>query len=96
MTSRPHTSALGLGWTQGSVRLLASLTPTKEKETLVLAPAFDEQAADALYETLAVFRDAFDVRSFNAAALLPPLSATPRTGKGSPVLYASWTAVRSA
>ncbi|MCY4583209.1 MAG: hypothetical protein OXE50_10510 [Chloroflexi bacterium] len=66
-------AALGLGWTQGSARVLASLTPTKEKETLILAPSFDEDAADALYATLAVFRDALGVQSFNAVALLPPL-----------------------
>ena len=78
-----HTS-LGLGWTRGSVRMLASLTPTKEKETLILAPTFGEDAADALYETLAVFRDAFGVQSFNAGALLPPLSETSEDWEGFP------------
>ena len=76
--------ALALGWTRGSVRVLASLTPTKEKETLILAPAFDEDAADALYDTLAVFRDALGVQSFNAGALLPPLSETPEDWQGFP------------
>ena len=40
--------ALGLAYARGSVRVLASLTPTREKETLILAPAFAEEAADAL------------------------------------------------
>ena len=77
-------AALGLGWTRGSVRLLASLTPTKEKETIILAPAFDEDAADALYGALALFRDALGVQSFNAGGLLPPLRATVEDWQGFP------------
>ncbi len=77
-------AALGLGWTRGNVRVLASLTPAKEKETLILAPAFDEHAADALYDVLAVFRDALGVQSFNAGALLPPLRATAEDWSGFP------------
>ncbi|MDE2837517.1 MAG: hypothetical protein OXL97_08425 [Chloroflexota bacterium] len=78
-----HT-ALGLGWTRGSVRMLASLTPTKEKETLILAPAFNEEAADALYDTLATFRAALGVQSFNAGGLLPPLRETPEDWQSFP------------
>lgn len=76
--------ALGLGWTRGSVRMLASLTPVKEKETLILAPAFDADAADALYAALAVFRDTLGVQSFNVGALLPPLRETPEDWQGFP------------
>ena len=76
--------ALGLAYTRESVWVLASLTPTKEKETLILAPAFDEDAADALYDTLAVFRDALGVQAFNAGALLPPLSETREDWQGFP------------
>ncbi len=79
-------NALGLGWARGSVRMLASLTPVKEKETLILAPAFDAEAADALYATLAVFRDALGVQSFNAGGLLPPLGETPEDWRGFPCL----------
>ena len=64
--------------------MLASLTPTKEKETLIVASAFDEDAADALYDTLAVFRDALGVQSFNAGAQLPPLGETPQDWQGFP------------
>ncbi len=77
-------AALGLGWTRGSVRVLASLTPTKEKETLILAPSFDGDAAEALYATLAVFRDALGVQSFNAVALLPPLRPVNEDWSGFP------------
>ena len=77
-------AALGLGWTRGSVRMLASLTPVKEKETLILAQSFGNEASDALYETLAVFRDALGVQSFNAGALLPPLRTTAEDWRGFP------------
>ena len=77
-------AALGLGWKQGNVWVLASLTPVKEKETLILAPAFDEDAADALYDTLATFRAAFGAQSFNAGGLLPPLRETPEDWQGFP------------
>ena len=77
-------AALGLAYVRGNVRVLASLTPTKEKETLIIASAFDEDAADALYDTLAVFRDALGVQSFNAGALLPPLGETPEDWQGFP------------
>ncbi len=77
-------AALGLGWTRGSARLLVTLTPTKEKETIILAPAFGEDAADALYGTLAVFRDALGVQSFNVGGLLPPLRATVEDWQGFP------------
>ena len=77
-------AALGLGWTRGSVWILTSLTPTKEKETIILAPTFGEEAADALYDTLAVFRDALGVQSFNAGAQLPPLRETAEDWGGFP------------
>ena len=73
---RAH-EALGLARERGGVRLLASVTPAKEKETLILAPSFGEAAADALYETLAAFRDTLGTQSFNAAAQLPPLRGVP-------------------
>ena len=78
-----HT-ALGLAHERGSVCVLASLTPAKEKETLILSPSFDEEAADALYGTLAVFRDALGVQSFNVAAQLPPMRAVAEDWGGVP------------
>ncbi len=57
------------------IRVLASLTPIKEKETIILAPEFNDNLADALHAVLAAFRDNLGVRSFNVGALLPPLNA---------------------
>ena len=84
--ARVH-AALGLAVEADSgVRVLASLTPVKEKETLILAPEFGPALADALYGALAVFRDALGVRSFNVGALLPPLAPTPESWDGFPVV----------
>ena len=80
---RTH-EALGLARERGGVRLLASITPAKEKETLILAPLFGEEAADALHDALAAFRDKLGAQSFNAAAQLPPLSAVPEDWSGFP------------
>ena len=80
---RAH-EALGLAQERGGVRLLASITPTKERETLILAPSFGEEAADALYDALAAFRDKLGAQSFNVAAQLPPLSAVPEDWSGFP------------
>lgn len=76
--------ALGLALERGGVRLLASITPTKERETLILAPSFGEEAADALHDALAAFRDRLGTQSFNAAAQLPPLSAVSEDWSGFP------------
>ena len=66
-------AALGLAMQTGNARVMPSLTPVKEKEAVILAPRFDEELADVLFDTLAVFRDALGVRSFNVGAQLPPL-----------------------
>ena len=67
------------------VDVLCHLTPVKEKEVVLVASALDGQAAGAIYETLAVFRDQLAVRSFNLGALLPPLAPTDESWEGFPV-----------
>ena len=56
------------------MRRLAHLSPLKEKEVVLLADAFDDAAAWAIHDTLAVFRDALGVRSFNMGVLLAPMA----------------------
>jgi len=64
------------------VTLLANLTPTKEREVLVVGTAgmdeTDPRFADAVARTLIAYRDQIGVRSFNLALWRPPLVA--RTG----------------
>ena len=89
--------ALGLGWLRGNVRVLASLTPTKEKETLVLAPAFDADAADALHATLVVFRDMrLECSRSTRERSCRRCGKRPRTGRASRASSASSTGARSA
>ena len=68
--------SLGLAAGGPGARVIASLTPVKEKETVILAPEFGDALADALYDALAVFRDDLGVRSFNVGALLPPFASS--------------------
>lgn len=83
--ARVHT-ALGLAGNAGDACVMASLTPAKEKEVLILAPAFGEALADALFDTLAAFRDALGVRSFNVGVQMPPLGETAEEWAGFPVV----------
>ncbi|MDQ4034955.1 MAG: hypothetical protein M3153_03415 [Chloroflexota bacterium] len=61
------------------VTLVASLTPRKERELLVVGTAgmeeTDPRFADALAGTLIAYRDRIGVRSFNMAVWRPPLGA---------------------
>lgn len=67
--------ALGLGTTVGDARVIASLTPVKEREVLVIGrPGASEQTlAAAIAKTVATYRAA-GVVSYNMALYLPPLS----------------------
>ena len=57
--------ALGLGFSRDGVRILAYLTPTKEKETLIMAEPFNPALPERVYDVLACFRDKLGVASFN-------------------------------
>ncbi len=63
----------------GVVATLASLTPIKEREVLVVGqPGMDERDpsfTDAVARVLLAFRDRLGVRSFNLALWRPPLAA---------------------
>ena len=71
----------------GNAKVFVYITPTKEKETLIVAPCTDPRDTDgrrdlrsSLYKTLACFRDRLGVHSFNVAILMPPLE--PQEGWG--------------
>ena len=59
------------------VTLVANLTPTKERELLVIGTAgmdeTDDRFADGLAASLVAYRDRIGVRSFNLAVWRPPL-----------------------
>jgi hypothetical protein len=67
-------AALGLAGRHGAVRWLAHLTPVKEKELVLLAPAFDGALAAAVADLLRLLIATLGVRAFNVACYLPPLA----------------------
>jgi len=78
---------LGLGTERDGVRTFVYLTPIKEKETIILAPSFtDKSFREQVYEVLACFRDCMHVTAFNVGIATPPLSPTPESWEGFPVI----------
>jgi len=77
---------LGLAFERDGVRVVAYLTPVKERETLLLADGLSPALKRALYDTLACFRDRMGVESFNVAMLMPPLAETDEDWSGFPVM----------
>ncbi|HNT29586.1 MAG TPA: hypothetical protein PKL83_01395 [bacterium] len=64
--------ALGLGLEHEHIRLMAYLTPLKEKELLIFTPKVDEVFTDFLYEVLHCYIHDIGVMSFNLAMAFPP------------------------
>ncbi|MDW7981294.1 MAG: hypothetical protein RMH81_00545 [Thermomicrobium sp.] len=77
---------LGLGRMVDGVRVYASLTPLKEKETVLLANAFDDTLARVMSGVVRCLVDHLNVTSFNLVAWLPPLIATPEDWSEMPVV----------
>jgi hypothetical protein len=68
--------ALGLGVTHRGVRVMAHLTPRKEKECVLTGNALDEDFVGVLYEVLHCLTDILNVVSFNLVFWMPPLVDT--------------------
>lgn len=71
---------LGIEGGDGAAAVVASLTPVKEREVLVIGPAGADERdpgfAAAVARTVVAFRDVLGVRAFNLAVLRPPLGTT--------------------
>lgn len=78
--------ALGLGFVHEGVRVMAHLTPIKEKEVVVTAPELNRSLEEAVYRVLACFRDGMGVTSFNFALYLPPIADTDEDWRGFPAM----------
>ena len=65
--------AIGCGFDNAGVRVLASLTPVKEREMVIMSPDVGRPLAETAYEALACFRDRMGVESFNVALFTRPL-----------------------
>jgi hypothetical protein len=69
---RAH-AAMGCASTFEGAAVLASLTPAREREIMIIAPSMQEGMAAALHAALACYRDRLAVRAFNLALFGPPL-----------------------
>jgi len=78
--------ALGLTVDYQTVRLLAYITPTKEKEILLISERPDDNLKHAIYKVLQCFVERLGVTSFNLALYMRPIDSVPEDWSGFPVL----------
>src|SRR5262249_24106575 len=79
-------SGLGLTGERPGVRLLASLTPLKEKEVWLLTDAVGPDLGDAIYRVLDCYVQRLGVASFNVVLYLPPLAPVVEDWSGFPCI----------
>jgi hypothetical protein len=78
--------ALGLTVENGGTRLMAYLTPIKEKEMLLISEELDEDLKDSICKVLRCFTGKLGVHSFNLALYLPPIDNVEEDWSGFPTL----------
>ena len=76
--------ALGLTLDHQGATVMAHLTPTKEKELLILTPGLGDPLPATLYRVLDCFLGRMGVSSFNLAIYMPPLAGSPEDWSGFP------------
>ena len=77
---------LGLAVEKGGIRILAYLTPIKEKEMMLLSSSLSDSFKERVYEVLACFRDCMHVTAFNMGIAVPPLNSLPKGWENFPVI----------
>lgn len=78
--------ALGIGHQTGNVRVMANLTPLKEKEVLLVANQVDDELSAAIYQVLRCLIEDLNSSSFNLAIWEPPLDQTEEDWSDIPVM----------
>jgi len=78
--------SLGLIVDYQSVRILAYLTPIKEKEVILISDQLDDELKYAIYKVLQCFVERLGVSSFNLALYMRPIDSVPEDWGGFPVL----------
>jgi galactose-1-phosphate uridylyltransferase len=78
--------ALGLVQEHGAATILPSLTPAKEKETVIVAAELDHDLKSAIFLVLSTFVQHLGVQSFNLALYQPPLAPVPEGWDGFPYI----------
>ncbi len=82
---RAH-AGLGLSLEHRGTTVLAHLTPTKEKEVLILARGLGDPLPGVIFRVLDCFVGTLGVSSFNLVIYVPPLAETPEDWSGFPHL----------
>jgi hypothetical protein len=82
---RAH-AAVGCGFEKAGVRVLASLSPVKENEVVLMASQLDGSLIERIHEALACLRDRVGVQSFNMALHMPPIAPVDEDWSGFPVI----------
>lgn len=77
---------LGLSLEKAGVRVLAYLTPLKEKDVMLLSERLDQSLKERTYEALACLRDKMHVTAFNLSLVMPPLSKSEESWASFPVV----------
>ena len=79
-------NSLGLSVDHKGVRMLAYLTPIKEKEVILVSDRLDNDLKYAIYKVLQCFVRTLGVSSFNLALYMRPIDSVPEDWTGFPVL----------
>lgn len=77
---------LGLAFEKNGTKVLAYLTPLKEKDVMLLSGRLDLPFEEQVYRVLACLRDVMNVTAFNLALVTPPLAETEESWEGFPVI----------
>jgi hypothetical protein len=82
---RVHYS-LGLAFKKNGIRMMACLTPVKNREMMLLAESLDTHFKKSVFDVLSLYRDRLGVTSFNLAIATPPIDRTRENWNGFPVV----------
>lgn len=77
---------LHCGIEKNGIKIMAYLTPVKEKEIFFFSPQMDLPFKEMVYEVLSCLRDRMQVSAFNLAFMMPPLDKTEERWEGFPVI----------
>lgn len=78
--------SLGCALERDGVKVIASLTPFKDNEVMLIAQELNLSVKERIYEVLACFRDRLGIASFNLCLVTPPLSETEESWEGFPII----------
>jgi hypothetical protein len=78
--------SLGLGERLGEIRVMVNITPLKEKEIVLLAPAVNDNLSRAIYQALRCMVESLNVVSFNLVMWQPPLIQTSEDWSDVPII----------